>query len=42
MISAFQSHKCGFGLQICKEDLKKINEKRQGEKYVDESAAMAK
>jgi len=42
MISAFQSHKFGFGLQICKEDLKKINEKRQGEKYVDESAAMAK
>jgi hypothetical protein len=42
MISAIQSLEFGFGMQICKEDLKKINEKRKGEKYVDESAAMAK
>jgi hypothetical protein len=29
-------------MQICKEDLKKINKKSKGDKYVDESAAMAK
>jgi hypothetical protein len=42
MISAFQSREFGFEMQICKKELKKINEKRKREKYVDESAAMAK
>jgi hypothetical protein len=34
MISAFQSHEFGFGMQICEEDLKKINENREGEQIL--------
>jgi hypothetical protein len=42
MISAFQSREFGFGLEISEEDLKKVNEARVGQKYLDEAAANAK
>jgi hypothetical protein len=42
MISTFQSHEFGFGMEICEEDLQKINEWRKGQKYVDETAAVSK
>ena len=42
MISAFQSREFGFGMEICEEDLRKINERRRGQKYVDETAAVSK
>ncbi len=42
MISAFQSREFGFGLDICEEDLKKVNEATVGQKYLNEAAANAK
>jgi hypothetical protein len=42
MISAFQSREFGFGLEISDEDLKRVNEWRRGQHYLDESAAKAK
>ena len=39
MISAFQSRHEGFGMNLTKEDLEKINGNRVGEKYFDEEAA---
>jgi len=39
MISAFQSRHDGFGMDLTKEDLKKINQNRSGERYFDEEAA---
>ena len=39
MISAFVSREMGFGYGISKEDLVKVNEKRQGKHYSDEEAA---
>jgi hypothetical protein len=42
MIYAFQSREFGFGLEICDEDLKKLNEWKRGQHYLDESAAKAK
>jgi hypothetical protein len=42
MISAFQSHEFGFGMDITDEELPKINETRRGEKYADEVAVIAK
>jgi hypothetical protein len=42
MILAFQSREFGFGMEICEEDLRKINEQRRGQKYVYETAAVTK
>lgn len=42
MISAFQSREFGFGFAITPEQLKKVNEKRVGERYVDKEAAKLK
>ncbi len=42
MISMFQSREFGFGLEISDEDLKKVNEWRRGQHYLDESAAKGK
>jgi len=42
MISAFQSREFGFGLEISDEDLKRVNEWRRGQHYLDELAAKAK
>ena len=39
MISAFQSRNEGFGMYLTKEDLEKINENHNGEKYFDKEAA---
>ena len=42
MVSAFQSRKFGFVLPLNKNELMKVNEKRNGEKYVDGEAAILK
>ena len=39
MISALQSREFGFGICLTEEEQKKINDKREGEKYKDEDAA---
>ena len=42
MISAFQSRELGFGRLLAVEELKKVNEKRENEKYLDKGAALLK
>jgi hypothetical protein len=42
MILAFQSSEFVFGMEFCEEKLRKINEQRRGQKYVDETAAVLK
>ena len=42
MISAFQCCEFDFGLELNQDQLKKINEKRKGESYVDKDAAKLK
>ena len=40
MISSFVCREFGYAMEISKEDLEKVNAKRQNEKYADEDAAM--
>ena len=40
VISAFQSREFGFGQEVTDEQLKKVNEKREGQKYKDITAAI--
>ena len=42
MISAFQSREFGFGMELTSEELQKVNEKRENEKYIDKDAAVLK
>ncbi len=42
MISAFQCREFGFGLQISKEDMARVNAFRKEQVYKDEAAAKAK
>jgi len=42
MISAFQSREFGFGLEISKEDMARVNALRKDQVYKDEAAAKAK
>jgi hypothetical protein len=43
MISAFQSHAFGFGMELSEQHpLEEINLFHEGKKYTDESAAIAK
>ena len=42
MISAFQSREFGFGRPLTEDELRRVNEKRKGEKYVDTEAAVLK
>ena len=39
LISAFVSREYGFGIDLSAEDLARVNEKRDGEKYSDDVAA---
>ena len=39
MISALQSREFGLGMALSDNKLKRINEKRKGENYMDEDAA---
>ena len=41
MISGFQSREFGFGLEMTAEDLRRVNEAREGQNYTDELAAKA-
>jgi hypothetical protein len=42
MISTFQSRAFGFGMDLSEQQLEEINFSRDGKKYADESAAIAK
>ena len=42
MISAFQCREFGFGMRLSDEQLRRVNGKRHGEKYLDEDAAKLK
>jgi hypothetical protein len=42
MISAFQSRAFGFGMELNEQQMEEINFFREGKKYADESAAIAK
>jgi DnaJ-class molecular chaperone len=42
MISAFQSRKIGFGVEISGEGLRKTNKQRRGQAYIYETAAVSK
>ncbi len=42
MISAMQCREFGFGLEMSREQLEKVNQFRQGKKYADEEAAKAR
>ena len=42
MISAFQSREFGFGMELSSEQLQQVNKKRNGEDYIDKSAAVLK
>ncbi len=42
MISAFQGQEFGFGLEISKEDMARMNAFRKDQVYKDEAAAKAK
>ena len=41
MISGFQSREFGFGLEMSVDDLRRVNEAREGQNYTDELAAKA-